>query len=292
MKIITYNIDGLPESLDLRDLPWIFKPIVWIYKLIKKTTNIYINKDSNRKESILQISKYLLDSEADIIGVQEDFNFHDELISSLNTYSCGTYLGKFDPSKIFQKTEWWSHFPFPRYKIDGLNILIKNNISFIEEKIVKWKKGYGYFKYYNDLLAHKGFRFYSTSNNIDFYILHMDAGSKEKDILSRKEQIKQLTNFILDRYNLGYSNPIIIMGDTNCYKEEDIININEYLYKPINDIQYLYINQVIPNNGNKIDKIFYINNIKSKQIVFTDCYFDYNNKLSDHVPLIANFKLI
>jgi hypothetical protein len=40
MKIITYNIDGLPESLDLNDLPWIFKPIVWIYKLFKKTTII------------------------------------------------------------------------------------------------------------------------------------------------------------------------------------------------------------------------------------------------------------
>ena len=49
MKIITYNVDGLPESLDLRDLPWIFKPIVWIYKLIKKLLN-YIRHGSNRDE--------------------------------------------------------------------------------------------------------------------------------------------------------------------------------------------------------------------------------------------------
>lgn len=38
IKILTYNVDGLPESLDLNNLPWILKPIAWIYKLIKGTT--------------------------------------------------------------------------------------------------------------------------------------------------------------------------------------------------------------------------------------------------------------
>ena len=76
----------------------------------------------------------------------------------------------------------------------------------------------------------------------------MDAGSNEKDIKARCKQIKQLTDFILNRYNLGYTNPIIIMGDTNCYKEEDLFNIEEYLFKPINNTQYLYINQVITDN--------------------------------------------
>jgi exonuclease III len=63
----------------------------------------------------------------------------------------------------------------------------------------------------------------------------MDAGGNEKDIKARCKQIKQLTDFILNRYNLGYTNPIIIMGDTNCYKEEDLFNIEEYLFKPINN---------------------------------------------------------
>ena len=82
------------------------------------------------------------------------------------------------------------------------------------------------------------------------------------------------------------------MGDTNCYTKEDFNNLKEYLFDPINNnTRDLYINEVIPNSGSKIDKIFYINNIWSKQLVFTDCYFDYSIKLSDHVPLIAAFKL-
>ena len=36
IKLVTYNIDGLPSRLDLKMLPWVFKPFVWIYKLFKK----------------------------------------------------------------------------------------------------------------------------------------------------------------------------------------------------------------------------------------------------------------
>jgi hypothetical protein len=76
LKVLTYNIDGLPEKLDLNDLPWIFKPIVWIYKLIKKTTLVPINDDTNKSIKVLNIGDYLNKSNADIIGVQEDFNYH------------------------------------------------------------------------------------------------------------------------------------------------------------------------------------------------------------------------
>jgi len=31
IKLIDYNVDGLPDKLDLKDLPWFLKPIVWIY---------------------------------------------------------------------------------------------------------------------------------------------------------------------------------------------------------------------------------------------------------------------
>ena len=39
IKLATYNIDGLPEQLDLNDLPWLFKPIAWVYKMFKGTTH-------------------------------------------------------------------------------------------------------------------------------------------------------------------------------------------------------------------------------------------------------------
>ena len=40
LKVLTYNVDELPEKLDLKELPWILKPIGWIYKLIKGTSFI------------------------------------------------------------------------------------------------------------------------------------------------------------------------------------------------------------------------------------------------------------
>ena len=80
VKIITYNIDGLPESLDLNDLPFILKPIAWIYKLIKKTTLVKINDNKNVCLNTQLISKYLSLNNPDIICVQEDFNYHKELV--------------------------------------------------------------------------------------------------------------------------------------------------------------------------------------------------------------------
>ena len=37
----------MSETLDLNDLPWILKPITWIYKYIKKTTIVRINDNIN-----------------------------------------------------------------------------------------------------------------------------------------------------------------------------------------------------------------------------------------------------
>ena len=61
LKVLTYNVDCLPEIIDLKDLPWILKPIAWIYKLIKKTTIVRINDNTNSSEKIKQIGKCLLE---------------------------------------------------------------------------------------------------------------------------------------------------------------------------------------------------------------------------------------
>lgn len=310
LKLITYNIDGLPEKLDLNDLPWIFKPIVWIYKLIKKTTMIVINDNQNKQKCVEDISKLLSEKDADIIAVQEDFNYHDELMSSLKEkYTCGTYTGGFDLSKIFSSTEWISCFPLPRFKCDGINIISKNNLS--NETIVKWKKSYGYFTHANDLLTHKGFRYYQIKIDselyVDVYILHMDADfynaetcpDVSGDIEARKEQLTQLTNYIIDRYKNGSNNPIIIMGDTNSYNyySWDVNNLNSYLLNPINETEGLEINEVSPNNGEDVDRVFYINLKKINYFIKPiECYYDKNftneyGKLSDHNPLITTINI-
>lgn len=309
IKLVTYNIDGLPSRLDLKMLPWVFKPFVWIYKLFKKDTVIKINDNDNSAVNIWKISKKLSLKNVDIIGVQEDFNFHNELMSSLpNDYSSTKHLGGVDLSKLFSNTEWISHFPLPRFKADGLNLIFnKNKIKIKHEEIVRWKKSYGYISHANDVLTHKGFRFYIVNVNdevdLDVYILHMDADfyneaerpNVTKDINARENQLRQLSKFIIDRYTFGASNPIIVMGDTNSADkyEWDVNNIIDNFFEPINKTSTLRIKEAIPTNFNDVDKIFYINNLNSKfKLDIVDCYFDYDfDGLSDHKPLMAVFKI-
>jgi exonuclease III len=313
IKLITYNIDGLPEYLDLNTLPWILNPIAWIYKLFKGTTLININDNHNISVCTKYISKWLSDNNADIIGVQEDFNYHAELMESLsNSYATGTYTGDIELSKLFSRVEFCTHFPLPRFKVDGLELIANSkNIKILEEKIIKWNKSYGYFSHANDLLTHKGYRFYSIlidgEINLDLYIVHMDADfynqetcpNVDGDIEARNSELTQLKEFIENRYNAGNNNPTIIMGDTNCYNKYDwdVNTINEYLLNPINAIPNLSIKEAVPTNFSDADRLFYINNENSKyNIVLKECYYGDNTnedigRLSDHKPLISVISL-
>lgn len=309
LKVITYNIDGLPESIDLRNLPWILKPICWIYKLIKKTTVISINDDKNKAVNIKLISRFFKESNPDIIAVQEDFNYHSELLSSIyDKYSWGTFTGEFDISKIFSNTEWLSYFPLPRFKADGISIMTNNDtvkLNLETEDIVSWKKSNGYISHANDLITHKGFRLYTVKVNgkydIDVYIIHMDADFYNsetcpdvvKDVKARKSQLNQLVEYIDNRFNAD--NPIIIMGDTNSYNKYawDAENIR-YFMECINNLPGLTIKEAIPENYKDCDRIFYINHINALYKLELDkCEFDFScDGLSDHKPLIAEFNIL
>jgi len=61
IKIVTYNIDGLPEQLDLRKLPWPLKPISWLYKAFNGTTLVTINDSKNKASNTEEISDKLCD---------------------------------------------------------------------------------------------------------------------------------------------------------------------------------------------------------------------------------------
>lgn len=298
-KVITYNVDGLPETLDLNDLPWVFKPIVWLYKQWKGTTIVRINDNKFSPMNAKNISKYLESTGADIIGVQEDFEYNTELMECLDKYNSSIYTGSFNLSKIFSSMTW---FPIPRFKADGLNVITKRDaVEVKNEEIISWRKSYGYFFHANDKLTHKGFRACKVAINgvdIDVYVLHMDADfyshetcpDVSKDVKARESQLKQLVKYILER---AHPNPIIIMGDTNSTDKYqwDVWNINEFLLKPINECPDLYIKEAIPTNGPDVDRVFYINNVTSPyELIPLECRYD-SVEYSDHKPLIATFEV-
>jgi len=310
LKLVTYNVDGLPDELDLSTLPWILRPIAWIYKFFKGTTIIRINDNGGTSEKTKSISEHLRDLHPHIIGVQEDFNYHDELMSSLNgLYNDSTNGGEILLDKLFSRTEWLSCFPFPRFKCDGINFISMNDnrVKVSDEDIIRWKKSYGYFTHANDKLTHKGFRKYTVrlddEVDIDVYIVHMDADFYDaetcpdvsKDIAARESELKQLTEYILDRYNSGRNVPVIIMGDTNSSPKYiwDVNNIDENLIKPINSNVELMISEAEPTNRLDVDRVFYINSFYSKyHITPKECYFDESfDRLSDHKPLVATFNI-
>lgn len=285
VRLITYNIDGLPDKLDLNDLPWPLKPIAWVYKLFKKTTEIPINDGSDRQQYTRYISKALSSYEADVIGVQEDFNYHTELMSCLTNYNDSIRTGSITLKDLFSNI--YSIFPL-RLKADGLNLLTKKDrIQVNEEDIVPWYKSYGYLTHANDKLTKKGFRYYSITvdgtTNIDVYLVHMDADFYDpincpdvsKDVEARKNQIQQLLAYIEERNS---NNPIIILGDTNSVDkyEWDVTNINILKDAGFNEVTA---------DTQDVDRLFYRGDIKIINAFYgEEC-------LSDHKPFIVDIEL-
>lgn len=288
VRLVTYNIDGLPDKLNLGDLPWCLKPIAWVYKKIKGTTEIAINDNTDRAENMRQIGEYLKSLNADIIAVQEDFNYHDELMSGLGVDYLGTtHTGDISLKNLFSKTEWR---PFPRFKADGLNLIRNLDTTCVfGEDIVRWKKSNGYVGHANDKLTHKGFRHYVTSVGdysplIDLYIVHMDADfynpetcpDVSKDVKARKSQIQQLLEYI-QKNDTG--NPTIIIGDTNSTDKYEWDRENIQLLKDAGFIE-------AEADKQDVDRFFYKGNIKVLNAEYDDVW------LSDHRPLIVDLELI
>lgn len=135
--------------------------------------------------------------DADIIGVQEDFNFHDSLAAKMTNF----------PYKTF------SSGPIPLG--DGLNIFSKLPIYNISRHT--WEKRYGVFKGAADQLTPKGFLYsvveIAEGVYIDFYVLHADAGGDPQSTAARIDNYRQLTEHINTR---PHDRAVIVVGDFNA----------------------------------------------------------------------------
>lgn len=167
-----------------------------------------INNDGPGSNGTKLISTYLKSKDYDIIGISEDFEYHDELKSYMTGYSWGTYRGSVNVLNLFSPAN-----------TDGLELAWNTNtVSVTNESWTQWSHsesgdGNQYIK--------KGFRHYDMTLDggqvIDVYVLHMDAGDA---IGSREGQWRQLADVV----NAADPNrPKLIIGDTNSrWTREDI----------------------------------------------------------------------
>lgn len=167
-----------------------------------------INNDGPGSNGTKLISTYLKNKDYDIIGISEDFEYHDELKSYMTGYSWGTYRGSVNVLNLFSPAN-----------TDGLEFAWNTNtVSVTNESWTQWSHsesgdGNQYIK--------KGFRHYDMTLDggqvIDVYVLHMDAGDV---VSSREQQWSQMADVI----NAADPNrPKLIIGDTNSrWTREDI----------------------------------------------------------------------
>lgn len=145
--------------------------------------------------------EYLSQNDFDIVAVQEDFNFHKQLVNNMSGFNYATSHTGGIPGG------------------DGLNIFTKNMPVYNTTR-VSWKEACGILSDGSDALTPKGFIYtvIDVGNGIyvDFYNLHADAYGGEGSIAARTSQYKQLAEFIKAR-SAENNRPVIVTGDFNNY---------------------------------------------------------------------------
>ncbi|WP_179282935.1 MULTISPECIES: jacalin-like lectin [Paenibacillus] len=260
-NIISYNVGGLPSLVS----------------------------SSKPQEYTVQISPKLNDY--DIINVQEDFNYHNQLISQVTL----PYL---------TQTSGLAGFG------SGLNSL--SRYSFRDLKRVTWNKRSGLFDNGSDELTPKGFTAatyeIAPGVKIDVYNLHADAGDDDKSLEARRDNIRQLSDYIK---NQSEGNAVIVFGDTNTRYTRASDNIEMLLTE--NELHDPWIDLVrggsIPADGDAlmdagnvngpnyeiVDKILYRGskaltlNAASYRVEDQKFADPSGNQLSDHFPITAKF---
>ncbi len=284
--VTTLNVDGLPNTV----------------------AGITLNSDGPGSSGTKLISQYLAAKGYDFIGVEEDFNYHGSLMSSLDGYNSGTVRATLSLSNL--------SIPFDT---DGLNLIWHSDNGFVAsgESWTRWTTststdGNQYIK--------KGFRYYKMQLEegmvVDVYVVHMDAGDEESGAVdSRNAQWAQLAQAILDNGNT--SRPKLVIGDTNSRWTRESIKDNFFTplasYYNVSDVWVeLERSGSYPTTSDNtiddevVDKIIYLNPLsttttlqltpKSFKIESDYTYGtvdssadDPTKALGDHSPLVVTF---
>ena len=306
--ISTLNVDGLPTTL-------MFIPI---------------NIGGPGETWTPKISEYLAGKAYDLVAVQENFSYHNELCSKLDDYLHDAWNGPMAIDKLGSVDE--SRMPF-----DGLNLFWRKDITGQRKDSVKWERSCGgLLDHCSDSLVTKGFRRYELTlkggAELVVYDLHADATSESDELTgedlpdrhARYHEMVQLRSHILDRLD---KRPVIVLGDFNCYYSRDTLKAQfiDYITNTgratVGDVMVqLELGGVFPemkstdglptmkdDSGNdvyvwteneELDKIIYINPVGGGILtpleygVDKDGYVRENGSaLGDHWPVMAKFSI-
>jgi endonuclease/exonuclease/phosphatase family metal-dependent hydrolase len=229
----------------------------------------------------------------DLVSVQEDFAYHNDLISKVTL----PYL-----------TPTSGNVPLG----DGMNFM--SRFPLYETTRYKWKDSHGVITDGADQMTPKGILYSSMELEpgyfVDVYDIHADADIDNASLEARRSNMIQLANLINER---STGKAVIVIGDTNSRYTRAGDNFEDAVVKKcgLTDAWIQLIrNGSIPQDGDAlmdtahrngpnnevVDKIWYRNgksvNLSATSYAllekeFTDAS---GNQLSDHYPITTTFK--
>ena len=323
LKVATYNVDGLPVKIQMG---WLVGGIVKKLGIedarVDDNYNLYINDDGPGSEGSKIISAKIAEKGWDVVGLNEDFNYHKEITSCLGGYEFGKHQGSFPTGDLDYWGLYWKYdAKEPLFEIDGLGIATKTDYCSWSNEVAKpWNDNatYGYLDHSSDRLTKKGFRYYTVNvdksgvkASIDFIVLHADAGGGAEDIAARENAYAQLISYI---QTVKTGNPMILMGDFNTKYARDkfktlfIDKLNAISGVKASDAWVEFNNggvyptseqSGLPQATEKLDKIVFLNRdsapieLKLKyEGNLLDFVYPSGEDLSDHIPVEATFRIV
>lgn len=273
--IATLNVDGLPLNVLGRD----------------------VNPDGPGSEGSVRISEYLAKKGYDMVMMQEDFNYHEELAThltdeyALDEWSGGVNVEDYDFTN-----------PNFRFACDGLMAAVRTLTDF--SKRTAWEDYYGRMDHAWDGMVTKGFRRYELTlaggTEIVVYNMHMDAEDEGDDVAgdreARKGQWQQLCEEITEKLD---ERPIIVVGDMNSLYDRD--PIRELFTDKISATGKATVGDAwveIGEGDETLDKIMYVNPTGGTGVkpIAYECDregYRYDGKpLGDHYPVAVTFEVV
>ena len=246
LTVLTYNIAGLPELISQshpeRNVP-----------IIGPKLDLY-----------------------DLVLVQEDFAYHDELYEAVSLPVRSAYSERGE-------------------RLYGSGLTLLSRLRFEPLAQVRWEACHGdLLRGAGDCLADKGFSYtqleLSEETSVDVYNLHADAGSSSLDRTARSSNFEQLAAFIVQK---SAGRALIVAGDTNLdYRAaDDALVLSRFLERTgLQDA-----GQVVGSEATGVDRIFF-RSASGLQLIpvragederFTD---GSGEPLSDHPAVFAEFR--